>query len=227
MKKIMQKLATLFNKPRPQRTRSARKSKGQSLVEFAIAFPIVIMLFSGVIEFGFILNYYLSLLDSTREAARFYSNQDPFAADPNTARNASDWFYADSAAMVKDALEPRNVNDTTRKIVLDSAKDDVIISVYSLCGNKVVSFPSAGGYHMYNNSVSVFSNASMLTSRLSGAPNAGILLVEVNYNYHQVLALPWLTVFLSNPLPLRAYTIMPLNAAEPPMAAPKPIVTCP
>lgn len=80
---------------------------------------------------------------------------------------------------------------------------------------------------MYGNATSVFTNASMLTSRLSGAPNAGILLVEINYNYRQVLALPWLTVFLSNPLPLRAYTIMPISAAEPPLVAPKPVVTCP
>ena len=129
MKKIQQKLARLFKGSKSPRTKSLRKSKGQSLVEFAIAFPIVIMLFAGVVEFGFILNYYLSLLDATREAARFYSNQDPFAADPNTARNASDWFYADSAAMVKDALEPRSANDTTRKIILDSARDDVIITV--------------------------------------------------------------------------------------------------
>ena len=218
MKKILQKLATLFNKSRLQPAGKSRKSKGQSLVEFAIAFPIVIMLFAGVVEFGFILNYYLSLLDATRESARFFSNLDPFA-------DAS--FYANAAATVKDALEPRTVNDTTRKILLDSAHDDVIITVYSVCGNKVVSFPSAGGYHMYNNATSTFTNASMLTSRLSGAPNAGILLVEVVYNYHQVLALPWITAFVPNPTPLRAYTIMPIPAAEPPLVAPAPVVTCP
>jgi len=218
MKKILQKLAKLFNKYEPHRTRNTRKPRGQSLVEFAIAFPIVIMLFAGVVEFGFILNYYLSLLDATRESARFFSNLDPFA-------DAS--FYANAAATVKDALEPRTVNDTTRKILLDSANDDVIITVYSVCGNKVVSFPSAGGYHMYNNAASTFTNTSMQASRLSGAPNAGILLVEVVYNYHQVLALPWITAWLPNPTPLRAYTIMPIPAAEPPLAAPAPVVTCP
>lgn len=217
MRNILQKLLFL-NKTTSLPTSKKQKSKGQSLVEFAIAFPIVIMLFSGVVEFGFILNYYLSLLDATREAARFYSSGDPF---PSAS------FYSDAALMVKDAVEPRNINDTSRKIVLNPATDDVIITVYSVCGSKVVSFPSAGGYHMYGNATSVFTNASMLTSRLSGAPNAGILLVEINYNYRQVLALPWLTVFLSNPLPLRAYTIMPISAAEPPLVAPKPVVTCP
>jgi hypothetical protein len=227
MKKILQKFTTLFNGLKLQKTGKARKSRGQSLVEFAIAFPIVIMLFSGVVEFGFILNYYLSLLDSTREAARFFSIQDPWAPDPNTVRNETYWFYLTAAGEVKTQLEPANVNDTSRKIVLDPAVDDVIITVYSLCGNNVYSFPSAGGYHLYGNGTSVFDNESMSASRLSGAPNAGVLLVEVTYNYHQVLALPWLTAFLSNPLPLRAYTVMPLRAAEPPMNDNAPVVVCP
>lgn len=226
MRNLFQKLFTfnIANKLPPSKK---QKNKGQSLVEFAIAFPVVIMLFSGVVEFGFILNYYLSLLDATREAARFYSSQDPWVPDPNTVRNETYWFYWDAAAMVKDAVEPRSVNDTSRKIILDPALDDVIITVYSLCGSNVYSFPNAGGYHLYGNGTSVFTNATMLSSRLSGAPNAGILLVEINYNYHQVLALPWLTVFMSNPLPLRAYTIMPLRAAEPPMDAPAPVLACP
>jgi hypothetical protein len=220
MKKMLQKLEALFNTSKPRRTRNARKSKGQSLVEFAIAFPIVIMLFAGVVEFGFILNYYLSLLDSTRETARFFSNLDPFT-------DAT--YYADAAGFLKVRLEPTNVNDTTRKIILDPAKDDVIITVYSVCGSKVVSFPSASGYHLYGHGTSIFTDASMAASRLSGAPNEGILVVQVNYNYHQVLALPWITAFLSNPLPLRAYSIMPVAAAEPPLAgpAPIPVVTCP
>ncbi len=221
MKKLLQKLATLFKKPASPQTRHARKNKGQSLVEFAIAFPVVIMLFAGVVEFGFILNYYLSLLDATRETARFYSNKDPFT-------DAT--YYQTAAGFLKLRLEPQNANDTTRKIRLDPAKDDVIITVYSVCGTQVTSYPSASGYHLYGNGTSVFpDNASMLASRLNGAPNAGILVVQVNYNYHQVLALPWITPFLSNPLPLRAYSVMPVAAAEPPLdgPAPTPVLTCP
>ena len=222
MKKILRKLATLFHNHKPQHTRNVRKSKGQSLVEFAIAFPVVIMLFAGVVEFGFILNYYLSLLDATRESARVYSSGDPWIAGPYP-----NWFFIDAANKVKTNLEPTNVNDTTRKIVLDPAVDDVIITVYSVCGNKIYSFPSEAGYHLYGNGTPIFNNSSMLASRLSGAPDTGILLVEEHYNYHQVLALPWITAFLSNPLPLRAYSIMPLHAAEYPLASYAPVITCP
>jgi len=62
------------------RSKSSR-GRGQSLVEIAIALPVLLILLSGMVEFGFMLNYYLSLLDATREAARLYSNFDPFLRD--------------------------------------------------------------------------------------------------------------------------------------------------
>jgi hypothetical protein len=37
----------------------------------------------------------------------------------------------------------------------------------------------------------------------------------VHYNYHQVLKLPWLAPFVPDPMLLRAYTMMPIAAAEP------------
>lgn len=215
MRKILQKVFSIFEKKGLQAPSKKRKSTGQSLVEFAIAFPILIIMLSGVVEFGFILNYYLSLLDSTREAARFYSGLDPFNAD--LTDNMS--FYSGAAAMVRANLDPSVVNPDYegRRIVLDPALDDVIITVFSVLNDEVIqSYPSSGEYHMYNNFDSIFAEAnSMQNSLLANSPNAGILVVEVHYNYHQVLALPWLTAFLSDPLPLRAYTIFPLSAAEP------------
>jgi Flp pilus assembly protein TadG len=204
-------------KLKPKKT--ARKSKGQSLVEFAISLPIIILLFSGVIEYGFVLNFYLSLLDATRESARFYSNADPFLADGVTDDPA---FYAGAAAMVRASLDPQVVNPSYegRRIVLDQNADDVIISVYRSSGGNVV-HTNTTPYHLYNNFEPIFTDEfgnidSLIESRLvSGSPNAGILLVEVHYNYHQVLGLPWLAPFVPDPLHLRAYTIMPLNAAEP------------
>ena len=47
------------------------KSRGQSMVELALLFPVLLILLSGLIEFGFILNEYLSLMDAARNAARF------------------------------------------------------------------------------------------------------------------------------------------------------------
>ena len=43
---------------------SKRKPRGQSLVEFTLMLPILLMLLSGVIEYGFMLNLYLDIIDS-------------------------------------------------------------------------------------------------------------------------------------------------------------------
>ena len=213
------------------------RARGQSLVEIAIALPVLLILLSGMIELGFMLNYYLSLLDSTREAARLYSNFDPFedgykigdctcsqedcpdedpadSADADCDRNN---FYQGVAGIVVDSLQPASAEDTSRKIVLDSASDDVVISVFSVDGTHVVRFPSGtgGAYHWFNNQPSAFTDAEIISRLIGTAPPTGILLVEVFYNYHQVLALPWITIFIPNPTMLHAYTMMPLSAAEP------------
>lgn len=190
-----------------------RKTKAQSLAEFAIALPILFLLLSGVVEFGFALNYYLSLLDATREAARFYSNGDPFNADGTDNVD----FYTNTAAMARASLDPLVVNPSYvgRRIELDSAADDVIVTVYTRDSNGVLSYPTAGPYQMYGNATTMFT-ASEIDSRFaSGSPNAGLLVVEVHYNYNQVMKLPWLTPFVPDPFVLTAYTIMPLAAAEP------------
>ena len=194
------------------------RAKAQSLVEIAIALPVLLILLSGMIELGFMLNYYLSLLDSTREAARLYSNFDPFLRDEDRNPIGDDLdFYQGVAATVVDSLQPANEQDTSRKIVLDAANDDVVVSIFSVDGTNVVRFPSSlgGEYHWFNNQPSAFSDAEIVSRLISTAPPTGILLVEVFYDYHQVLALPWITIFIPNPTMLHAYTMMPLSAAEP------------
>jgi len=236
MQKVLQKVFALFIKTNPTRRKIARKSRGQSLVEVAIAFPILIMLFSGVVEFGFIINYYLSLLDATREAARVYSGDDPFCNAITASCAVADGdiddpdFYYQAAITVQRALNPSlgytNPSDYKgRRIVLDPARDDVIISVYAARGNDVWLQRDAGVYHLDidpdTNGVqnggytSIFTEEDIKSRRVADAPPAGLLLVEVHYNYHHVLSLPWMTAWLPNPLHLQAYTVMPIRAGEP------------
>lgn len=235
MRKILQGVVSLFKKTAPSRGGKRRKTRGQSLVEVAIAFPMLIVLLTGVVEMGFILNFYLSLLDATRESARLYSGGDPYLANGTTSNDAA--FYKEAALKVRKSLDP-SYNPVTnsftpgyqgRRIALDPTVDDVIISVYGISANKSRLCRDAGVYHLFptagsssGNYQSIFTAASILNARVSGAPNAGVLVVEVHYNYHHVLGLPWMEVFLPNPLHLRAYTIMPNRAAEPPNRCPPP-----
>ena len=228
MQKALQRVFSLFIKTNPPRKGNGRKTRAQSLVEVAIAFPVLIILFSGVIEFGFILNYYLSLLDATRDSARLYSGGDPFLADGVTDNDAQ--FYYQAAVLVRRTLDPSYIPATDsftpgyrgRRIVLDPLTDDVIVSVYGAEGSDVILWRNSGAYHLFptagsvtGNYPSIFTEQAIEDTRVSGAPNAGILLVEVHYNYHHVLGLPWMTTVISNPLHLRAYTIMPIRAGEP------------
>jgi len=52
------------------RTIQLSSQKGQSLTEFAIALPILILLLFSVIQFGIIFNNYVTLTDATRAGAR-------------------------------------------------------------------------------------------------------------------------------------------------------------
>ncbi|HRK88565.1 MAG TPA: TadE/TadG family type IV pilus assembly protein [Anaerolineales bacterium] len=192
-------------------TTDPRKTKAQSLVEFAITLPIIIILLTGVVEFGFALNYYLSLLDATRDAARFYSDQDPFNEDLSDR----DEFYSGAAAMVRASLDPQVVDPSYqgRRITLDPDMDDVVVIVYSSTGSGVIQYPDSGPYHLYNNHDALFTPQRVQERLVSGAPSAGLVVIEVHYTYHQVLGLPWLMPI--DPMTLRAYTIMPNRYAEP------------
>jgi hypothetical protein len=53
--------------------REAARKRGQGLVEFAVALPVLIMLLIGVVEIGFALRSYLIVVNATREGARFAS----------------------------------------------------------------------------------------------------------------------------------------------------------
>ncbi|MCS6870604.1 MAG: pilus assembly protein [Anaerolineae bacterium] len=62
-------------------------AKGQSLVESALTFPILLLMVLGLAELGFAMNYYLTMLDLVREAGRRGANLSPVFWDDNDTRN--------------------------------------------------------------------------------------------------------------------------------------------
>lgn len=53
-----------------RRKTQMRSERGQSLVEFALALPILVLLLFAVIQFGVAFNNYVTLTDATRAGAR-------------------------------------------------------------------------------------------------------------------------------------------------------------
>ncbi len=57
--------------PTRQRPRSRRRrSRGQSLVEFAVVLPVFLLVLSGIMDFGFLLYSRMTVINAAREGAR-------------------------------------------------------------------------------------------------------------------------------------------------------------
>jgi Flp pilus assembly protein TadG len=49
---------------------SFRNQQGQSMTEFALVLPLLVILLFGVIQFGIVFNHYITLTDAVRAGAR-------------------------------------------------------------------------------------------------------------------------------------------------------------
>ena len=52
------------------RSRRRPRSRGQSLVEFALVLPIFLLILSGIMDFGFLLYSRMTVINAAREGAR-------------------------------------------------------------------------------------------------------------------------------------------------------------
>ena len=69
---------------RRRRGRGRPRQRGQSLVEFALVFPLFILLLAGMIDFGLGLYSYMTINNATRDAARLGATM--CTANPCAAR---------------------------------------------------------------------------------------------------------------------------------------------
>lgn len=118
--------------------------RGQSMVEMALAFPILLLVLVGTVEVGKYFNDYLTLLDATREAARFAADQEYSRAfeplydpgDPHegfyiSGGQCDDDFYRQTSCLVFQNIYGFRINP---------AVDDVVVSVFSIGSNGQVAY---------------------------------------------------------------------------------------
>jgi len=204
-----------------------RKSLGQSLVEFTIMLPVLLMMLSGLVEFGILLNYYLDVIDAAREAARFAADGDPIRDDAGQPLDPNPDYYDNIRDLTKQSLEfASDGRIDWIGTVLDPAEcgveiqGDIVISAFSTLGDTVDKrFPTGtgdDGLSLCSSHVSNISTAQV-NAILNGSvmPNSGLVLVEIYYDYHMVLGLPWIRAFVPDPITLHAYSIMPNVNVEP------------
>jgi hypothetical protein len=200
-----------------------RKSRGQSLVEFTIMLPVLLMMLSGLIEFGILLNYYLDVIDAAREAARFAADGDPIRDDAGNPLDPNPAYFLNVQELTKQSLDfasDGRIDWRTPAVCGTDIQGDIVISAFSTLGDAVDRrFPTGtgdNGLSMCSSHVSKISTADV-NAILSGAsiPNSGLVLVEIFYDYHMVLGLPWIRAFVPDPIMLHAYSIMPNVNVEP------------
>jgi hypothetical protein len=211
------------------------RQHGQSFVELMLVVLILALMVSGVVEFGYLLNSYLKVLDGTREGAR-YSNMDvAFVYDdtpPTPGYVSVQSFYVNTAIQAMRVMSP---------IVLNGNRgDDIVISVFTISGSSIVRWPLgyAFGWNLCDNRLdpvvqsetnifqianwntctpkrSHFTDAQIQALMDASAPASGVLLVEAYYNYPQILKLPVFAQVIPDPIPVYTYSVMPLTSAEP------------
>ena len=190
--------------------RANKGEKGQSFVELSLVIIFLMIFVAGIVEFGFMLNNYLNLVDASREAVRFSSNFDPFNIDGSLDPG----FFIQTGELTEQVLEPLELDPTLG--------DDIVITFFSVGGGVYERYPNNDGWSVYGNKVSQISNAEVQSRLDNSAPPTGVLLVEIYYNYPHVLSLPLFTVFVRDPMTVYVYAIMPLPAAEPVLPTPTP-----
>lgn len=204
--------------------RGRERTLGQSLVELAILLPLLLIMLSGLVEFGILLNYYLDLIDGAREAARWAADADPIRDAAGTFVGTNNQFYLDVQQLTKESLLSSSDNRIDWLPPNDSCVtnitggSDIVISAFGVMNGAVDQrFPTGSpvGHTLCGHQVSKFTNADIDALLDPLAPTTGLVLVEVFYDYHMVLALPWITAFVPNPITLHAYSIMPNVNIEP------------
>ena len=215
--------------------------RGQSMVEMALAFPILLLILAGTLEVGKYFNDYLTILDATREAARYAADGDIILAlEPSL--NCDDNFYHQAACLALQNIYGISFNEQT---------DDIVVSAMSIdaTGQVVARYPRAcsdpappsylpnycdamvtsseqgwsycshiigGGCHA---SASLFSTDAVeaMLANSPDSPPTGLVIVEIYRVHHQFLGLiPPGMAFLPQEVVMHAYTMMPLPSAAPP-----------
>jgi hypothetical protein len=195
-----------------QANKTQKKQHGQSFIELAVILMLLIFMLAGVVEFGFMLNQYITLVEGTREVARVASKGDPFMTPGDGYVNPD---FLDRIVILTEGgvVGSQQILGSIEPLTLEPAiGDDIVISIFSFANGTVTRYPNTTGWSKYNKQTSRFSNDDIAAKLVGGAPDTGAILIEVYYHYHQILNLMegW-----TGPIALHSYSIMPLSAAEP------------
>ena len=192
------------------------------MVEFTLMLPIMLLMLSGVIEFGFMLNFYLDVIDAARETARFAANDDPIRDDATgNPLDPNPNFYNRAQTLAKQSLEAAaDGRIDWRTASCPDINGDIVLSAFAIASGTVAQrYPNGAGETgvsmcgHYDSKITTTEVNSIING--SNIGNTGFIVAEIYYEYDQTLGLPWITAFVPDPIILYAYSIMPNTNVEP------------
>jgi uncharacterized protein (UPF0333 family) len=127
-----------------------KKIHGQSLLEFAILVPVLVLFVLGAAELTLFIGTYTNVIDLTREAARFASVSSniypvtiPTLNCSNNVSTLSNGFFYDTACIFSPiqnspiCTDPNFCNGYNSTTFFKSDQDDILISAFTVSGNHV------------------------------------------------------------------------------------------
>jgi hypothetical protein len=169
--------------------------RGQSMIETALLFPVLLLLFAGMIEVVFICRSYLVILDSSYQGAHLGSQGIALYDD------------TEIYTLVTQDLSPGYNN---------SNLIDVIITRATLNGGTSITINPGYPKNMKGSGRASKLTPAILTSRLRCVPypspvgcdlSGRLIAVEVVYDHPLLFNFSFTRGLIPNPFPLVAYTI--------------------
>jgi hypothetical protein len=187
-----------------------RNSRGQSLVEVALAMPLLILLFGGIVSFGFFLYAHVQVANATREAARagslYLSGRFHYTVD--NSNNAACWTLRE---WTENALVERGRGTSGNQLGCPSGVNSAIHSFGLLSPTECVSVSTGSDCWWLTLSMETGTPPSGTFADVSNTNTTAMPVVgnqlkaQVTYRYN----IPLLgAIFQLNPIPINKVVIM-------------------
>jgi hypothetical protein len=94
-------------------SRLHRGRRGQSLVEFSLILPVLLIMVFGIIEFGMGIRSYISLTNATREGARFAAIGNPAGSFPSECNGTTTTTVIGRTCVAVEGLNRADISDVS------------------------------------------------------------------------------------------------------------------
>ena len=193
-------------------SREKRPARGQSLLEFALALPVLLILFLGLIEVALVLRSQLVLTNANREAARY----------------ASRGIYTD--AQVAERALASFAGQLPVDVSSESANTSIIITRFHIPVVPATGVDEPTRFPVYITGTFAYTDDNQVLTTKSKLPakhldtlvqgNANyptdhdLVYVETYYDHHQLLNAPLISRFIPKSIVLYVRTAMRVSAPK-------------